>query len=96
MNYKIRTSKTGSGKIEVQVVYYHKRKTIVVKHFGSGDIEKDIQSLKEEAKKWIEKESNTYGLFSKNADEVFLESYSYQGFKYFYAYEFFRKDISEI
>ena len=46
MNYKIRTSKTGSGKIEVQVVYYHKRKTIVVKHFGSGDIEKDIQSLK--------------------------------------------------
>ena len=91
MNYKIRTSKTGSGKIEVQVVYYHKRKTIVVKHFGSGDIEKDIQSLKEEAKKWIEKESNTYGLFSKNADEVFLESYSYQGFKYFYAYEFLEK-----
>ena len=55
MNYKIRTSKTGSGKIEVQVVYYHKRKTIVVKHFGSGDIEKDIQSLKEEAKSGLKK-----------------------------------------
>ena len=55
MNYKIRTSKTGSGKIEVQVVYYHKRKTIVVKHFGSGDIEKDIQSLKRKLKSGLKK-----------------------------------------
>ena len=91
MNYKIRTSKTGSGKVEVQAVYYHKRKTIVVKHFGSGEAERDIQHLKEDAKRWIETELNTHGLFSQNEDKVYLENYKYLGFKYFYAYEFLEK-----
>lgn len=91
MDYKIRTSKTGSGKTEVQIVYYHKRKTIVAKHFGSGKTETEIQDLKENAKKWIEKESNTYGLFNSNEDNVFLKNYNYLGFKYFYAYEFLEK-----
>jgi len=88
MGYKIRTSKTGSGKTEVQIVHYHKRKTIVVKHFGSGKTEMEVQQLKEVAEKWIEEELNTYGLFNINEDNTFIEKYQYLGFKYFYAYEF--------
>lgn len=91
MNYRIRTSKTGSGKTEVQIVYYKNRKTIVAKHFGSGETEKDILHLKEDAKKWIIQESNTHGLFSQNEDRVFLENYNYLGHKYLYAYEFLEK-----
>lgn len=91
MNYKIRTSKTGSGKIEVQIVYYKNRKTIVVKHFGSGQTEQAIHNLKEDARKWIIQESNNYGLFSKNEDRIFLENYTYLGHKYLYAYEFLEK-----
>lgn len=91
MKYKIRTSKTGSGKTEVQIIYYHNRKTIVVKHFGSGKTEREINDLKEDAKKWILQESNTYGLFSQNEDRIFLQNYKYLGFKYFYAYEFLEK-----
>ena len=105
MGYKIRTSKTGSGKTEVQIVYYHKRKTIVAKHFGSGKTETEIQTLKESAEKWIEEELNTYGLFNINEDNTFIEKYQYLGFKYFYAYEFlenifhkfnFHKSLNEL
>lgn len=91
MKYKIRTSKTGSGKTEVQVIYYKNRKTIVARHFGSGRTEEDIQYLKKDAESWIIQESNIYGLFSKNEDRIFLQNYQYLGFKYFYAYEFLEK-----
>ena len=91
MNYKVRLSKTGSNKTQVQVVYYHNRKTIVVKHLGSVTSELDIQHLKEDAIRWIKKESDTHGLFSENVDKNYLDNYTYLGFKYFYAYEFLEK-----
>ena len=47
MNYKVRFSKTGSNKTQVQIVYYHNRKTIVVKHLGSATSELDISRILE-------------------------------------------------
>ena len=56
MNYKIRTSKTGSGKIEVQVVYYHKKKNNCSETFWVWRYrKKDIQSLKRKLKSGLKK-----------------------------------------
>lgn len=87
MNFKIREVKTGSGKIAVQVYVITKRKTVILKHIGSAKDQKEIENLKEEAKNWIEIETNTRGLFQLNQDS-FAKYYQYLGFSYQFAYEF--------
>lgn len=89
MDFKIRTTKTKSGKVAVQVINFLNRKTNVLKHIGSSDKEADILALKEQAKIWIKDEMNSKGLFKK--EDNFHEHYQYLGFLYSYAYEFLER-----
>lgn len=89
MDFKIRTTKTSSGKTAVQIINYKNRKTEVLKHIGSGDTEKEINLLKEKARVWINEEIDRNGLFRE--EDSFHKYYQYLGFNYSYAYEFLEK-----
>ena len=90
MDFKIRTTKTKSGKIAVQVVNYVKRKLNVLKHVGSAENEEEIEDLKKKAKSWVSMQMDRDGLFKIGKDPYF-SSYRYLGFTYAYAYEFLEK-----
>ena len=90
MDFKIRTTKTKSGKVAVQVVNYVKRKVNVLKHLGSASTAEDIRNLKEKAESWILMQVNRDGLF-KTKKDLYFSQYQYQGFTYAYAYEFLEK-----
>lgn len=90
MDFRIRTTRTKSGKRAVQIVNYAKRKVNVLKHIGSAENKKEVESLKEQAKNWIGSEINKNGLFQNNKDSYF-QNYRYLGFTYAYAYEFLEK-----
>lgn len=62
---KVRKTKTASGSIAVQVVYYKNRKIVIEKHIGSGKTKEEIQLLVKEAKDWIKKNSLQEELFSQ-------------------------------
>lgn len=89
MDFKIRTTKTKSGKVAVQVINFLNRKTNVLKHLGSAAKEAEILILKEQAKIWIEDEMSSKGLFKE--ENHFNKHYQYLGFLYLYAYEFLEK-----
>lgn len=88
MNYSICTCKTKKGAFAVQVIYFHKRKTIIAKHVGSSCDTSCIEALYNQAKNWIQNQKDMYGLFNQADDERLLEQFEYLGFQYFYAYEF--------
>jgi transposase len=90
MDFKIRTTKTKSGKIAVQVINYTKRKVNVLKHIGSAKNEEETRVLKEQAENWIRTEMGKKGLFKIGKDSYF-SNYQYLGFTYAYAYEFLEK-----
>ena len=50
---RIRTTKTASGKIAVQVVRREHQKTIVVKHFGSANNSAELKKLRTLADQYI-------------------------------------------
>ena len=90
MNFKIRTTKTRTGKIAVQVINYTKRKVNILKHIGSAGNEAEAENLKNQAKNWIEVQINKNGLF-KGKEDSYFRNYQYLGFTYSYAYEFLEK-----
>lgn len=90
MDFRIRTTRTGSGKTAVQVINYLERKVNVLKHVGSGDNAEEIRILKEQAANWIKQELNRTSLFQGNRDS-FFKNYQYEGFTYRFAYEFLEK-----
>jgi transposase len=90
MDFKIRTTKTKSGKVAVQVINYSKRKVNVLKHVGSAKNEEETIELKKKAKSWISIEMNKKGLFGTGIDSYY-SNYQYLGFTYAYAYEFLEK-----
>jgi len=90
MDFKIRTVKTKSGKIAVQVINYAKRKVNVLKHLGSATNKEEVEALKKKAENWISMETNKKGLFGTGKDPYFSH-YRYLGFTYAYAYEFLEK-----
>jgi len=90
MDFKIRTTKTKTNKTAVQVINYAKRKVNVLKHIGSGNSEKEIKELKDQAVNWINAETSRTGLFPSSQD-LFFKSYQYEGFTYGFAYEFLEK-----
>lgn len=87
--FHIRTTKTASNSIAVQVVRYKNRKLIVVKHLGSARHNDEIQNLKEAAQQWIEKETKQGSLFSAPSKELPFDQnrYQYVGFRYAFTYE---------
>lgn len=60
---RIRTIKTGSGKIAVQVVRRQHQQTIIVKHLGSANTEAELKELHTLADQFILRASQTKPLF---------------------------------
>lgn len=89
MDFKIRTTKTKSGKTAVQVINFLNRKTNILKHIGSADTDEELLLLKEQASIWIKNEMAHKGLFKEK--DHFHAHYQYLGFLYLYAYEFLEK-----
>jgi transposase len=90
MDFKIRCTKTKSGKTAVQVVNYINRKVNVLKHLGSARNTEEVAALKQQAEDWILLQMNSDGLFGTGKDPYFSR-YRYLGFTYAYAYEFLEK-----
>jgi transposase len=90
MDFKLRCTKTKSGKTAVQVVNYVHRKVNVLKHIGSATHTEEIVALKQQAEDWILIQMNRDGLFGTGKDPYFSK-YQYLGFTYAYAYEFLEK-----
>ena len=63
--YKVRTTKTKSGAISVQVAMVGGHKVRIIKHIGSSKDPQKIVSLKTLANNWIERHSPQPGLFNK-------------------------------
>ena len=89
MDFKIRTTKTSSGKTAIQIINYVNRKVNMVKHIGSADKEDELAILREKAEIWISDKIDKEGLFKK--EDHFHKHYQYLGFLYSYAYEFIEK-----
>ena len=60
---KVRTTKTGSGKIAVQVIDQAHHKTKIIKHIGSAGNNEELTLLKTKAGSYIAEKMNTYPLF---------------------------------
>ena len=91
MEYRIKISKTQTGTTQVQIVYYHKRKTIVVKHVGSSNDKNILLALKTTAENWIKEQHVSCGLFSRTETDRFEDRYEYLGSRFTYAYEFLER-----
>jgi transposase len=94
VNYKIRKSKTISGKIAVQVYHIVDRKRKILKHLGSGANELEVNLLIEQAQNWITENTKQLSLFGREQDSYFSH-YKYIGFSYNYAHEFLYEVISK-
>lgn len=92
--YHIRTTKTASEATAVQIVKYVDRKTIIVNHLGSAHTTEDIQSLKNIAADWIEKETKQSSLFpsiSIKNSLITLDRLEYIGVRFTFIYEVLHK-----
>lgn len=87
----IRTTKTTSSAIAVQVVKYVNRKMQVLVHIGSAHSKEELQSLKTTASKWIEKFLKQKSLFpsvkNQSSPLVPLTKCQYLGIRYHFVYE---------
>ena len=92
----LRTVKTSSGAVAVQVVEYVNRKRIILTHLGSAKDNKELESLKRSAHLWIEKNNPQKSLFpaidiKKGKREISslisIDKCSYLGFRYNLFYE---------
>jgi transposase len=97
--YRVRETKTGSGKIAVQVVLRRYHRTEVIKHLGSGDEEEEISRLKILARQFIREREKLIPLFSDIGKEessnlispknIEVPNYYHQ-FAYDYLLKFYR------
>lgn len=92
--YHIRTIKTASGAIAIQVVQYLKRKTVVVKHIGSAHTTEEVSELKSIAQAWIEKHRPQQSLFSvkkkfscKSSNLLPIDKCRYLGVRFIFVYD---------
>lgn len=87
--YRIRTTKTSSGAIAIQVVRYVNRKMIVAVHIGSAHNNEELMALKKIALIWIEKETKQLSLFpvATNSHLVSLDKCRYLGVRYGFIYK---------
>jgi len=98
--YHVRTTKTASLKTAVQVVRYIKRKTVIAKHIGSGQNQKEVKQLRLLAEKWIETVTKQRRLFRDgNINDHKLtpmDKYQYLGIRYFFAHEVISKLFKQL
>ena len=91
----MRTTKTGSGKTAVQVVFRKEGKTNIIKHIGTAQDIKDLKSLRKLAEQFIfEKGKQTllfpeaFGQVNSQYDLVSLKYLSVSGITHKFAHEF--------
>lgn len=93
--YRVRTVKTSSGAIAVQVVEYVDNRRIILFHAGSARSEEELLSLKESAFGWIDKNNPQKFLFplvpakQNPSSLISLEKCHYLGFRYQLLYDIF-------
>lgn len=89
--YHIRTTKTSSSAIAVQVIRYENRKMIIAAHIGSAHNQTELSVLKKSAAVWIEKKSKQRPLFPRpnlsGANFVQIDKCQYLGVRYGFIYE---------
>jgi len=90
--FHVRTTQTSSSSTAVQVVRYEGKKTIIVKHVGSGKSKSDILKLKTVAYELVKKLSSQPGLFDfkdgETADRIIqVDKSKYLGINYTFIYE---------
>lgn len=91
--YKIRTTKTGSGKIAVQVVSRQYHQTKIIKHVGSGKTPAEITQLKTLALRFAREKQGLVSLFEsiskeKENDLVSVSNLEILGYHHQFAYDF--------
>ncbi len=80
---RIRTVKTASQSVAVQVVTYRGKQAVIQKHIGSAKTTRDLALLRDVARQWIQESSGQQPLFPEHADETILrKNYTYRGFRY--------------
>ena len=88
---RVRTVKTASGSTAIQVVRYEGKRTVVVKHIGSGRNKKEVILLKKEASGWIQDISRQQSLFGRDFEKenriIQLDKCKFLGIRYFFLYE---------
>lgn len=99
--FHVRTTKTASSAVAVQVVKYVSRKMIVVAHLGSAHNQEEISSLKQLAFDWIDRNSRQLTLLkylnpslsqSMQAEQFLpLNKCRYIGIRYTFIYEILSK-----
>lgn len=85
--YRVRTVKTSSGAVAVQVVEYFENRRVVLLHVGSANNEEEVSGLKKSALSWIEKNDRQKSLFplvKKEAESslISIDKCEYLGFRY--------------
>jgi hypothetical protein len=90
--YRIRTTKTSSGAVAVQVVEYKKNCRKILLHVGSSKDSSEVEGLKQIGLKWIEENNPQRFLFSlvpakSNSTLISLDKLEYRGFSYRLLYE---------
>jgi transposase len=96
--FYVRSGKTPSGAVSVQVVSYLKRKRIIEAHIGSSKDEQEILELKKSARSWINRANkNQLSLFPElnGGDEkekissslISIDKCQYLGFRYQLLYD---------
>lgn len=94
--FSVRKTKTASGATAIQVVRYANRKTIVCVHIGSTHNQAEIDVLKQQARRWIEKATQQTTLFPPTQEQkketvLVLNKTQYLGVRYTFMYELLSK-----
>jgi len=89
--FRVRTVKTASGSLAVQIVRYERKRTIVLKHIGSGRNDREVVLLKKEASMWIQDTSRQQSLFGRDGENenriIQLNKCKFLGTRYSFLYE---------
>ena len=85
---RIRTVRTASGSVAIQVVRYQGKRVKLLKHIGSAKNSGEIPLLKQLAREWINQFSGQESLFreGKENKDTILGKYKYLGFRYGFIY----------
>lgn len=87
---RIRTTKTASNNIAVQVVFRKNQKTKIVKHIGSAKNKEELKTLAELAEQYIATKSGAMRLFPKDENHhlITIENLKFTNYYHNLAYEF--------
>ena len=68
--FRVRETKTGSGKTAIQVVLRRYHQTEIIKHIGSGDNPLEISNLRILARQFIREKEGLIPLFADFNQEI--------------------------